>query len=134
MTVTLDSGKRVTMSPVDVLNFKERLFGMMIMEPNPYTFIKMIIAILSKNYSRKGMSKLDAHAYAVVKGEAEYESKMLDFNLEKGSQFDMPNLGDSDDSGDLTSMSIDELLDILRDPSIDADTKVMVQAELRNRM
>ena len=122
-------------------NFKERLFGKLITQPNPMTFLKQIRAILMEDYSPKYMAKIDELAQEVEDEMMEYreqmrdyEAQMMDFNLEQGSQFDMPNLGDSDDSGDLTSMSIDELLDILRDPSIDADTKVMVQAELRNRM
>jgi hypothetical protein len=111
------------MVPIDdVPNFKERLFGMMIIEPNPYTFIKMIIAILSKDYSKKGMTKVDMHAYNVVKMEAEYEAQMLDYDLDQGSQFDIPTYQDPqfniptstmtgapNSSGNLEDMSISEL-------------------------
>jgi hypothetical protein len=123
LTVYLDSGKRVSMVPIDdVPNFKERLFGMMIIEPNPYTFIKMIIAILSKDYSKKGMTKVDMHAYNVVKMEAEYEAQMLDYNLDQDSQFNIPTYQDPQfniptstmtgtpkSSGNLEDMSISEL-------------------------
>lgn len=60
-------------------NFKERLFGKMITESNPMTFLKMIRAILMEDYSPKGMTKLDQLAQAVEDEMMEYREQMRDY-------------------------------------------------------
>jgi hypothetical protein len=77
----------------EIPNFKERLFNRMIREVNPYTYLKMILAILNKDYSQKGMSKIDAIASTIARQEAAYQEKLRMYNVNKSlksSQVKLP--------------------------------------------
>jgi hypothetical protein len=98
-------------------NFKERLFGKMITESNPMTFLKMIRAILMEDYSPKYMTKIDELAQQVEdelldyeEQMREYETQMRDYELMQGSRQRMEEYPQEPmGTGDLSQMSISEL-------------------------
>jgi hypothetical protein len=63
-------------------NFRERLFGKMITESNPMTFLKMIRAILMQDYSPKYMTRIDELAQEVEDELLDYESQMRDYEAQ----------------------------------------------------
>jgi hypothetical protein len=98
-------------------NFKERLFGKMITESNPMTFLKMIRAILMEDYSPKYMTKIDELAQQVEdelldyeEQMREYETQMRDTGLMQSYRQGMEEYPQEPmGTGDLSQMSISEL-------------------------
>jgi hypothetical protein len=120
-------------------NFKERLFGKMITESNPMTFLKMIRAILMEDYSPKGMTRIDQLAQEVEdelmeyeEQMREYEAQMREYNLMQGARQSEP---EPMDASDLAQLSVAELTDML-EVALDEEDYMLaseIQKELRRR-
>ena len=114
-------------------NFKERLFGKMIIEPNPMTFLKMVRAILMEDYSPKAMTRLDQLAQQVEDELLEYEAQMREYEMqmrdyeysggeEEPIEYPQEFIDDSDElSDDLENLTIDQLRQKLNDAISEED-------------